>query len=206
MKMRRNRTKHAFTMIELMLVISIMMIVGLLAALGIAEVIEHAKIKDTQSLIRLMDIALEAYKNDMGAYPTPTAGSGITSETFINALTDPSSSYGWTKASRARWFPNRTLIKAEDSTALSIPDAWDLEIHYTRHNEYDDALGIAVERTPGKKDYYNRGKFQLYSCGPNMQTLDVDQGGHNRLQGTEPDDIRNWTQDRFYISGTEAYP
>ena len=39
-----SRTTHAFTMIELMLVISIMMIVGLLAALGIAEVIEQAKV------------------------------------------------------------------------------------------------------------------------------------------------------------------
>ena len=193
-------------MIELMLVISIMMIVGLLVALGIAEVVEHAMVKDTQSLIRLMDYALNQYKDEMGDYPAPTAGSGATAETFINALTDPSSSYGWERASRATWFPNRTLIKADDSTALSIPDAWDLEIHYIRYNEYDDANAHAVERTPGKKDYYNREKFQLYSCGPNMQTLDVEQGGHNRLRGTEPDDIRNWIQEQFYLTGAEAYP
>jgi len=202
---RRSRTTHAFTMIELMLVISIMMIVGLLAALGISEVIDHARVTDTVSTIRLMEVALEQFKADMGHYPEATRGSGETTETFINALVDPLSSYGWKRASLAVWFPKRPHLE-DGAGNPRIPYAWDLDIQYCRNNEYDIASGWAVERTPGNKDYYNSNTFQLYSLGPNMKTwLNSLEGGHNRLCGTERDDIRNWTQETFYATRPAVY-
>ena len=219
MNVRRSRTTHAFTMIELMLVISIMMIIGLLAALGISEVIEHAKVVETEATMHLMEIALEQFKADMGHYPVASKGTGESLETFIDALTDPSSSYGWERASVAAWFPKRSLVVDEVDGNPEIRDAWDMDFQYCRKDEYNDVNGTAVERTPGKQDYYNLNTFQLYSYGPNIKTcpgsmeawLDaVDSGGqpemgHNRLLGTEQDDIRNWTQETFYSDTPTAY-
>lgn len=202
---RRSQAAQAFTMIELMLVISIMMIIGLLAALGIAEVVEHAKVKETESTIHLLELAIEQFKADMGTYPEPTRDNGGVEENFIDALIDPSSGYGWQRASLAAWFPNRRQVKDIDSGRPRMPDAWDIDIEYCRNDEYDAALGTAVERTPGKKDYYNLKTFQLYSCGPNMKTFTAEEGGHARLCGTEPDDIRNWVQETFYDTLPAAY-
>ena len=65
-----------------------------------------------------------------------------------------------------------------------------------------DGVARGVERTPGMRDYHNPKTFQIYSKGPNMKTCpnveetwpDVEpaQNGHDRLGGTERDDIRNW--------------
>lgn len=201
---RRSRTRHAFTMIELMLVISIMMIVGLLAALGISEVIDNAKVTETTSTIRLMGIALEQFKADMGYYPARTGSGSGSTETFIDALINPLSTYGWKRASLAAWFPKRLQVEDEAGNPR-IPDGWDMDIQYCGNEEYESS-GRAVERKPGNKDYYNLNTFQLYSYGPNMKTwLNATEGGHDRLCGTEQDDIRNWTQKTFYAVRPTAY-
>jgi len=200
-------------MIELMLVISIMIILGLLAALGIAEVVTHANRKETQATMRLMAIALDQFHADMGIFPLSTGADE--GETIADALTDPKSSYGWKRASFATWFENRDPVTEDDSDRLRIVDAWNEDLIYTSStikvisgaakSEYDFSLR-GVERTPGKEDYYNLQTFQLYSKGPNMRTwATTEDGGHDRLGGTERDDIRNWIQKPIHNVIPTAY-
>ena len=204
---RARNHRAAFTMIELMLVISIMIIIGLLAALAISEVVVHANVKETESTMHLMTVALDEFKADMGEYPLSTGTE--TWETVVHALTDPKSSYGWKRASLSGWFENRDEV-TDETGHLRVPDAWDEDFVYcsstpkivsgTAESEYFYS-GRGVERTPGKRDYYNLKTYQLYSKGPNMKTwASTADGGHDQLGGTEPDDIRNWTQEVFHTT------
>jgi len=181
-------------------VMAILTIVGLLAAMGIANAIDHAKMMETKATMGQIDNALNAFKQDKGYFPTGTG------EELVQYLTDPEQ--GWDRASLQVWFEGKKKIQ----------DGWENGFFYTCYTEYafpgpDGKLGTAddtgrgVERTPGKRDFYNAQTYQLYSMGPNMQTwLNSGANGHPRLGGTEPDDVRNWVQERFYKTKQEAYP
>ncbi len=182
------RKPAAFTVVELILVMAIMTVIGLFAAMGIANVRDYAMRKHTESTIRLFEIALEQYKQDISHYPLGTGTNMVT------VLTDPT--YGWKSAGLGKWFPNRKTLK----------DAWDQDFAYCSYTQYDSS-GRGVERTPGQKDFYNSRTFQIYSMGPNMRTwLTTATGGYDRLCGTEEDDIRNWLQENFYTAIPAAYP
>ena len=185
--------KKAFTMVELLVVMTILSIVGLIAALGVSNVIDYANRKDTEAVMQLFDIALDQYKTDMGTFPSCTGG------TVVDYLTNKN--HGWKRAGMS-WFPKRALVI----------DAWDNEFGYCSYQDYDGVLagftsGRGVERTPGMKTFYNSETFQIYSMGPNMKTwpAKIEDGGHPRLCGTEPDDIRNWKQDVFYTTRPTIY-
>jgi general secretion pathway protein G len=191
-----GRSSRAFTIIELLIVMTIMTVIGIFAAMAIHNVQDNARVRETQATIQLYEIALESYKDDMGTYPK-----GVTSE----MLGDLSAGSNWTRAGQELWFPNR--VKPE-------LDAWGMEFNYTHHDDYDDEEppdpedpGRGCERTPGRDDFYNSGRYQIYSMGPNMKTWPntLAEGGHPRLAGTEPDDIRNWTQETFYDARPPAY-
>lgn len=190
--MKTHRQK-AFTMVELLVVLTVLSIIGLIAALGMSNVIDHANIKDTQAIMQLFDVALDQYKTDMGIYPS-TTGTDV-----ANLLTDKSR--GWARASM-NWFPKRA----------KIVDAWDNAFGYCSYMDYNTILtgytsGRGVERTPGMQNFYNSVTYQLYSMGPNMKTWPskISDNGHPRLCGTEPDDIRNWKQDTFYTTRPTPY-
>ena len=174
-------------MIELILVMTIMTLLGLFAAMMIWNVQDHAKTKRTIATIRLMEIALGEYKRDIGHYPL---GDGTN---LASCLTETGSA--WKRAGLDAWFPEHEDVK----------DAWGMLIQYCSSTEYTTE-GRGVERTPQKGDYYNLSTFQIYSYGPNMKTWPetVADGGHPRLCGTEPDDIRNWVHEKFCTPS--AYP
>jgi general secretion pathway protein G len=181
-----TRRPNGFTMIELILVMTIMTLIGLFAALAIANMQDRAKLAETKALMDMMETALDEYKRDMGVYPTGDAAA------MLSALTQTGGS--WTRAS-SEWFDGRT----------EIVDGWGMPFHYTSSAEYESST-YGVERTPTKKDWYNTKTFQIYSTGPNMKTwpADVAEGGHPQLQGTEEDDVRNWQHEVFYTPS--AYP
>jgi len=177
---------RGFTLVELILVLAIMTVLGLIAALGVHNAIDQAKIEATKGTMGLIDMALNAYKQDIGAFPVGSAA------TMLSCLTNPSN--GWARASLTRWFPKMKEVK----------DAWDNAFVYTAAAEYDSSAR-GVERTAKLKDFYNSTTYQLYSFGPNMQTwlalTDVAKAADKyRMCGTEPDDIRNWKQETFYTT------
>jgi general secretion pathway protein G len=181
----RHSSRHAFTMIELLLVMTIMTVIGVFAAMAINNVHDNAKIQETRATIRLFEIALEKYKGDMGEYP-----SGDTTA-MIAALSEGSA---WKGAGKKTHFPSRSELK----------DAWGMPFYYTSSSEYTVR---GCERTPGKNAFYNTSSYQIYSMGPNMKTWTntVADGGHPRLGGTEPDDIRNWKQESTHGARPAAY-
>jgi prepilin-type N-terminal cleavage/methylation domain-containing protein len=194
---RSARHPQAFTLVELILVMAILTILGMIAALGIPEIMNRVHTAQTQSTMRLFDIAIDQFKRDQGAFPTGTGAD------LVKYLTDPTQ--GWKKASLQDWFPKR---------AATLLDAWDNAFAYCSSDQYGNdtvqAYGYrGVERTPTKKDFYNAKTYQMYSLGPNGATWPSDpaKGGNPALGGTEPDDIRNWVQQRFYSSKADAgYP
>jgi len=174
--------KTAFTLIELLLVMTIMTVLGIFAALAIMNAHDHAKVAQTRATMQLMGLALDKYREDIGHYPRCTGSS------LEALLTEPSS--GW-KGASTEWMENREDFK----------DAWGMVIEYCSHVDYDTGSDTdrGVERTPKMKDFYNSKTYQMYSTGPNMKTwLAEPPTGYPRLCGTEPDDIRNWTHERFY--------
>jgi len=178
-------TRRGFTMVELILVMTIMTLLGLFAAMMIWNVQDNAKKRETEATIRLLSIALDEYKNDIGHYPM---GDGAA---MISALTGTGT--GWARAGM-EWFPNRKQ---------PLTDAWGMNFQYCSCHEYESS-GRGVERKPKLGQYYNPFTYQIYSMGPNMKTwppsgTDADGIPYTpRLCGTEEDDIRNWEQAEFF--------
>jgi hypothetical protein len=156
---------------------------------GVTRPRTNNPVMETRVTVRMIAFALDQYKDDVGHYPR-----GDFSAAAL-ALTDPD--LGWERASSSAWFPNRGSVK-DSAGSPRILDGWGMDIHYCSHEEYESS-GRGVERTPGKRDFYNRDTFQLYSTGPNEKTWPLTKdGGHDRLGGTEKDDIRNWEHDTFH--------
>ena len=68
------RNKHAFTLIELLVVI---VIIGLLASLVAPKLfgkLEDAKVKTAKAQLSMISTALDAFKLDVGRYPTTQEG------------------------------------------------------------------------------------------------------------------------------------
>ena len=167
----------------------LVMLGGMLFGLFSPYAGDNTTLSWTRATIHVVEIALEQYKTDIGHYPRGDFAAAV------QALSDPE--FGWERADFVSWFPKRAHVR-DDAGNRRIPDAWDMDIHYCSHEEYESS-GRGVERTPGKRDFYNPKTFQLYSTGPNKKTWPLTKdGGHNRLGGTEEDDIRNWEQDTFH--------
>lgn len=180
-----SNKRRGFTMVELILVMTIMTLIGLFSAMMIWNVHDNAKRRETEATIRLISIALDQYKHDIGHYPL---GDGAS---MVAALTGTGT--GW-KAAGMEWFPNRKA---------PLTDAWGMSIQYCSHEEYESS-GRGVERKPKLAQYYNPFTYQIYSMGPNMKTwpvsgTDADGSPYTpRLCGTEEDDIRNWEHAEFH--------
>jgi general secretion pathway protein G len=174
---RRGR-RRGFTIVELIVVMTIMTVLGLFAAMAINNVQDNVKIKETKATIKMMEQALYQYKQDMGFYPLGDQAS------IVTTLSSPNS--GW-KDAGMHWFPSRKEVK----------DAWALPLYYVCHEDYV-LSERGVELVPTKGLYYNSETYQIYSMGPNMKTWPISEGASkSRLCGTEPDDIRNWKHETF---------
>jgi len=72
--MKRNSTKKAFTIIELMVTITIMAILATLVAPKFMNNLESAKVKTTKSQLEMFSTALDSFNLDTGRYPTTSEG------------------------------------------------------------------------------------------------------------------------------------
>lgn len=118
---RRLRKQAGFTLIELLIV---MVILGLLAALVGPKLFGHvdqAKVDATRSQISSLETALDAFRLDLGRYPTSDEGLAV----LIAAPADDS-------PGASRWRGPYLKKKAKDG--------WGNEFHYTapgQHGDYD---------------------------------------------------------------------
>ncbi len=72
--MKKNSTKKAFTIIELMVVITIIGILASLVAPKFMGKLETAKVKTTKSQLEMFSTALDSFNMDTGRYPTESEG------------------------------------------------------------------------------------------------------------------------------------
>jgi len=72
--MKKNSTKKAFTIIELMVVITIIGILASLVAPKFMGKLETAKVKTTKAQMQMFSTALDSFNLDTGRYPTETEG------------------------------------------------------------------------------------------------------------------------------------
>jgi len=75
--MRKNNSKKAFTIIELMVVITIIGILASLVAPKFMGKLESAKVKTTQAQMQMFSTALDSFNLDVGRYPTDSEGLAV---------------------------------------------------------------------------------------------------------------------------------
>jgi prepilin-type N-terminal cleavage/methylation domain-containing protein len=186
MKTQSRRHPAAFTLIELMAVITIIVILAGLVVGGLGYVNEKQAREKANIQIALLSKALEEYKMDMGIYPPTdnkpgpfTASGTSTSATLFKVLyldglqdttkkiyvpeLDPvNSKQGWTTGTA--------------STATKITDPWG--------NEY--CYRSAINAAGGENAGTQNPDFDLWSMGKDGKTSDTLDHKDNR------DDIRNF--------------
>jgi len=72
--MKKNNFKKAFTIIELMVVITIIGILASLVAPKFMGKLESAKVKTSKAQLAMLSTALDSFNLDIGRYPTESEG------------------------------------------------------------------------------------------------------------------------------------
>jgi general secretion pathway protein G len=103
--MKRNSTKKAFTIIELMVVITIIGILASLVAPKFMGKLETAKVKTTKAQLEMFSTALDSFNLDVGRYPTESEG--------LKVL--------WTKTKDIQGYDGPYLPKPVDADAWGNP-------------------------------------------------------------------------------------
>ncbi|MGL4399188.1 MAG: type II secretion system protein GspG [Luteolibacter sp.] len=131
MKTTQRNGKPAFTLIELMAVITIIVILAGLVVGGLGFVTERQAKEKARVQIALLSKALEDYKLDMGTYPptndisTVSKGAGSnTSAMLYNALFYEGFEYAKTPGRPDATPPKATKIYLQDLDPLSTKQGW----------------------------------------------------------------------------------
>ena len=131
MKTTQRKGKAAFTLIELMAVITIIVILAGLVVGGLGFVSERQAKEKAKVQMALLSKALEEYKLDMGTYPatvnkTSTSGKAgtATSSILYNALFFEGFEYGKNPNRADSTPPKATKIYLADLDPLSTKQGW----------------------------------------------------------------------------------
>ncbi|SFV70329.1 General secretion pathway protein G [hydrothermal vent metagenome] len=126
--MKKNSSKKAFTIIELMVVITIIGILASLVAPKFMGKLETAKVKTTKSQLEMFSTALDSFNLDTGRYPTDSEG--------LKVL--------WTKNKGIRGYDGPYLPKPAEA------DAWGNPYIYKKTSD-DHAFNIISYGKDGKE-------------------------------------------------------
>jgi general secretion pathway protein G len=89
----RSKGQSGFTLIELLVVIAILGVLAGVVVFAVGGVSDTAKEKACQTEKKTTETALEAYKADLGAYPTTLAGLGALAPTYVK--TSPAGNFNY---------------------------------------------------------------------------------------------------------------
>ena len=130
--MKKNSIKKAFTIIELMVVITIIAILASLVAPKFMGKLESAKVDTTKAQIKMFSTALDSFNLDVGRYPSDSEG--------LKVL--------WTKSKDIRGYDGLYLDKAVDLDAWGTP-----YVYKTTSGDHGfDIISYGKDKKEGGKD------------------------------------------------------
>ncbi|MDD5424483.1 MAG: type II secretion system protein GspG [Candidatus Omnitrophica bacterium] len=150
-----RRGKRGFTIIELIVVMTIIMMLAGLVAGAASSARQRALIARTRSMIAAIETGLGMFQSDLGGYPT----SGNTN--LYNCLTTNSGTYFLstnTNLPSTNWAGPYMIFKDSDLTSgTTIIDAWGTPLTYTRPDtthggNYVDIISYGPDRAAGGTD------------------------------------------------------
>jgi prepilin-type N-terminal cleavage/methylation domain-containing protein len=178
----KNRT-GGFTLMELLVVVSIMVILagltmGVMTYVNQKQAVEQAKVQ-----LGLLELALEDYYSENGAYPTNYRDDGKSgSDDVQKALFPPSKSE---KVYLAELDPNNDTQGwiAGSGNSFMILDPWGNEYRYRTNRTLSNGTVRVYASNPG---------FDIWSCGPDGDTKTGKNGDYDPEDPKNRDDIRSW--------------
>ena len=149
--MRMDRlVKKAFTLVEVLVVITIITILAGLILGGIGGATTQSLKANTKSTLMTLTVALERYKKDNGDYPwTVSTTLNGTQKTIIEALLKYES------------------FNINDSDG-GVIDNWDSYIVFVPSAAYSATTAVQINSSLMSGVYYNPSSFQLISAGPDL--------------------------------------
>ena len=208
MKINPHRGKAAFTLVELMAVITIIVILAGLVVGGMGFVTERQAKEKAKVQIALLSKAIEEYKLDMGKYPgsandTPAAGkisAELYDELFFEGYdfsTQNPPPDKWEKTVGSVVVPKATKMYLADLDPRSTKQGWvPLPTGFKQDSPKPPATQKILDPW-GKEYYYRKGKdamnpdFDIWSAGKDgkskFSTSAADMG-HADMK----DDIKNF--------------
>ena len=205
MKITQRNGKAAFTLVELLAVITIIAILAGLVVGGTGFVTERQAKEKARVQIALLSKALEEYKLDMGNYPltaNTATGTGTSASSLYIPLFYEGYDYAkqnspavWTKKVNGVDFPKATKIYLPDLDPSSTKQGWVTLV--------TGATGIPPATTtvkdPWGKEYCYRSAAPLTGTEPNAATQNPDfdiwswgKDGVSDPVAKAKDDIRNF--------------
>lgn len=176
MKPPSNQTapRAGFTLIELIIVISVIVLLMAVLIAGTTKLRERARLAAAKTLLEKVQTGLESYRLYYRAYPQPMplAAGYSESQTLYYFLTTPfrmtpdsakNEVYSSLNAGPVADFKELEIKDLNKSGHPSIVDTWGTPIKFkyiVKTGDADPLLGWTVTKTTTP---------QIYSCGPNCQ-------------------------------------
>jgi len=197
--MKHNTSRKAFTLVELLIVISIITVLTTMVSVGLLSAKGKAKIAATRALIANIQAGIENYYGAYGDYPPTnladlyTGGSnGINNgiESVVYCLSSQDKGGPFLLGILDSKYSNLDSDSFGPTSLRELDDDWNAPIVYFHSRDYDnpskgnnysfrksgDAIAPQIIGA-----YYNSYTFQLWSAGP-------DEKNNNGLT----DDVNNW--------------
>lgn len=174
-----SRKHTGFTLMEMLVVISIIVILSGLTIGGFAFVNQKQAREQAKVQIGLLQLALEDYRSDNGEYPEAPSSSGANQSNKIYQALFP------TGANQKVYLPQldpkndaQGWLGGQTSGALKIYDPWGEEYRFRTNRSSGAEFAVNPD-------------FDLWSCGPDGKTS-VGRGRYDPKHPDNLDDIRGW--------------
>ena len=191
--MRFNNPSKGFTLIEILIVVSIIAVLASLILAGVNIARKKASIAVAQSNIEALNTALEQYVTDTGRYP------GDRIKDYENGFPALFDALFGDKPPRGKGGPNAPYMKFKESEVYvydydeeKYRPAYPDEIYDQKVEKYlADPWGTPYiyheNKSRAPKSYmHKRNGADIYSCGPDKKDQTIDG------EKSDIDDIGNW--------------
>lgn len=201
MKNLSNRRRQGFTLVELLIVISIIMVLAALGFAGIQTALKNAKKTETLNIATNLQQAINNFYDEYGSLPTTnatneplttTTGEGLNVLRVLLAQ-EPTGTGTTTLNTRGIRFLDVKQAKAKKggidysngTTVTGIYDSWGQPLYIVFDEDYNDEIPNPNAKGPSDNMIIRGAKAVVYSAGAD-RTL-----GKGDLK-TGKDDIRTW--------------